>query len=220
MFIATPPLNTCTDADLPFGLTSDAAKIYRSLRLLESLEPAQALEQLALLAETPEEAARIRSVAKARLPKQARFIQDASIARMCRRFSQETGYRILGRKTEDFWKTTEHGRLVTIDMETKSRGIGAGPCVFSCQPIEEYEKQIPDSVLLLMAEVRSDRQDLFQNMLCLEPLVKSVSRDGVITYFSSFQQIRLMARPRTIDPLVVGNLPGADDLFFCLAHWD
>jgi hypothetical protein len=80
--------------------------------------------------------------------------------------------------------------------------------------------QIPDSVLLLLAEVGGEQHDLFQNMLCLEPLVKNVSKGGTITYFSSFQQIRLMARPRTTDPLVVGTLPGADELFFCLAHWD
>jgi hypothetical protein len=220
MSIATPPVATCTNADLPFGLTSEAAKIYRSLNALHFLEPAQELEQLALLAETPEEAAKIRAIAKARLPKQARFVRDAVISGLCRRFSEETGYRVMGRKTEDFWKTNEHGTLVTINMEAKSRGIGAGPCVFSCLPIEEYEKQIPDSVLLLLAEVRGEQHDLFRNMLCLEPLVKNISKDGTITYFSSFQQIRLMARPRTIDPLVVGSLPGADDLFFCLAHWD
>jgi hypothetical protein len=220
MSIATPPVTGCANADLPFGLTSEAAKIYRSLCSLRPLGPARELEQLALLAETPEEAAKIRAIARARLPKQARFIRDAVMSGLCRRFSEETGYRVLGRKTEDFWKTPEHGTLVTINMEAKSRGIGAGPCVFSCLPIEAYEKQIPDSVLLLLAEVRGEEQDLFQNMLCLEPLVKNISKDGAISYYSSFQQIRLMARPRTIDPLVVGSLPSADDLFFCLAHWD
>jgi hypothetical protein len=168
---------------------------------------------------TADERGLLQAAARARLGRQVEFVRAGVVARLCREFAELTGYTLLGLRMEGPAQIGDHEHLVTVNLHRSSRSIDPGPCVLSGVPIEEYEKQLPSAVLHVLADVRHPF-DLFEDLICAEPVVKRKQKDGSALYCRSLREVRRMMQPRTIDPLVIGSLAGAGDHVFCLAHWD
>jgi hypothetical protein len=190
-----------------------------AVRICEALKDGPCSESfIAFLNE--QEQFRLCAATRARLPRQAELMRAALAGRLCHEFATMTGYTLLGSRLESSAAARFRRQLMTIDLAQASRAIPAGPCVFQCEAVEDYAKPIPTPALCALAEARSEAGDIFENVMCIEPVLRRNAKSGTPEYFRALSQMPEFSPTRTIDPLIVGFLPGAPEHAFCIAHWD